>query len=255
VKFIFAFLAIFTSFTLSAALNSKKILESVAEAYSKELNDTFYYTLNEKPFKEEDLIEKDLSSPVYGPYCLVLKGIPPGTRFSLYKFNLVEMKKPAFRGAGYIDQDGEAWLTYKKTTLKLSSWKDCVQNVYPGEPIFSMVVLNDKKTYITTRVIPRPLEVYGKDGRYLTLEPLTYADPLYLAKGKNFKPQEKFTLSVHSKEEIRTKNLQATQEGTFVTILHSERFNPETYSIQITTDEQIEPMTISYDWKLWNSIR
>jgi hypothetical protein len=253
-KFIFTFLIIGTSFTLFAGLKQDKIGEAFAKARFHQTKDTFFYMLSEDPSMKEKVVEMNKSLPkkTYGPYQLMLRGIPAGTRFGLYQCNLFGVENPPFLCSGYIDQSGEAWIKQKDGDIKLSNSLQFVGGMLPGEPIYSLIVLGDKKTYLAACLIPEPLEAYGENGRHVTMELFTYRGAMYLAQGENFKPNEEIVLSIHSKDGVVIRKLQATPQGSFVVILEGDLTQGkqlEAEYIQISTAEQSNPMTISYDWK------
>ena len=158
-KLILTFLIVLSSFTLFARLKSDKIGEAFAKAHLRETKETFFCV----PGEISNEIKTALPEGTYGPYNLMLKGIPPGTRFGFYQCNLFGVKDPSFFASGYIDANGEAWIKRDGSALKLSNCMIYSGDVLPGEPIYSLVVLDDKKTYIADCNIPVPLEAYGKN--------------------------------------------------------------------------------------------
>jgi hypothetical protein len=251
-KYIFTLLALFCSVNLFAHLNQKKLLNAIADTWNRNTaKDIFFIEPVESPEGQEIVAELNAKGPLktYGPYRLMLKGLPPGTRFNLYQFNLLGIIRPNFLYSGYVDQHGEVWTRQKQGDVKLSNTWCLIGDVLPGEPIYSLVVLGSKKTYLATCIVPNPLEVYGKDGRHFAMEFFTPSKPYFCMYGENFKAGEKITLSVHAQEGITTKVITATEKGTLSGLYEG---NPqqknEVEFIEVSTAEQ-EPMTLHYDWQ------
>jgi hypothetical protein len=253
-KYIFTFLTIFISFSLFAKLDQRKMGEAFAQAHLDQIENTFFYKLSEYPDQIEKTVKMDESFPekIYGPYRLILKGISPSTRFKVYQCNLLGMNNPLLWGTGYIDQNGEAWIKKKEGDIKLSNCLQVIGGMLPGEPIFSLVVLDDKKTYLAACLIPEPLEAYGENGRHVAMQIFNHQEARYRLQGEKFQPHEEITLSVNSKEGTRVEKFQASQTGSFSGILEgnpSKDKRLETEYIQISISGQPNPMTLSYNWK------
>lgn len=252
-RLIFILIIIFTSFSLFAGLKQDKIGEALIKAQFQQVKDKFFYSLSDDPSLSEEVDEMNQSSlqKTYGPYQLILKGIQPGIRFELYQFNLLGVEKPLFVCSGYIDQNGEAWIKKKEGDMKLSNALQFVGGMLPGEPIYSMVVLGDKKTYIAACLVPNRLEAYGKNGCHVTMQLFTHRNALYMVCGEHFEPGEEINLSIHSKAGIAVKHFKASQDGTFIAMVEGDysQGQLDKESMQISSSEQIDPMTISYDWQ------
>ena len=97
-KFIFTVFIIYISFSLCADLQQDKSGEAFAKARFHQTKDTFFYMLSDDLSMKDKVEEmnKSLTKKTYGPYQLMLKGIPAGTRFGLYECNLFGIKIPRF---------------------------------------------------------------------------------------------------------------------------------------------------------------
>ncbi len=252
-KVVFALVAIFISFSLFAGLKSEKVAEAIIKAQLHRGQDKLNYSLSDDPDLREKVVKLNETTPLktYGPYFLTLKDVQPGTRFGLYTFNLLGVYNPPFVCSGYIDQNGEAWTKQKNGDVKLSEFLLYIGNTLPGEPIHSIVVLDDRKTYIAACAIPEPLEAFGKNGRHVAMELFTSRIAQYAVYGEHFESGEVIALSVCSKSGTATKYLKASEDGTFFTVLegNGSRGQLQAEMLQVYSAEQIEPLTISYDWR------
>lgn len=252
-RLIFTCLVLFISVFCYGSLNIKKTCEAMIRAQSGQYKKVFSYQKYKGPIPEKELAELIRSHPGknHGPYHLNLAWLPPHTRFKLYQFNLLGIVNPKLHGNGVIDENGEAWLLFKKIKTKLSDKIEMVGEVLPGEPIYAMIVLDDKKTYISTNIVPEPLETFGQDGRHVMMEIISCDYVAYFVKGENFIPKEEIVISFHSHEGIFLENIQADDLGEFQFVLHgkpSEDNLLDSESIHISSKVQIDPMIISYDW-------
>jgi len=257
-KYIFTFLTIFISCSLFAKLDKEKMWEAFANANLNPTENTFFYKLTEDPIAQPVETNESFPEKIYGPYQLILKGIPPSTRFTVYQCNLLGVYNPLFFGTGYIDQDGEAWFKkiekdiQKERYIKLANCLQFAGGMLPGEPLFSLVILDDEKTYLAASLIPKPLEVYGENGCHVSMKLFTHHKACYCLLGEKFQPNEEITLSVHSQKGIVVEKLRATQTGSFSAILEgipSKNELLETEHIQISAASQRNPMTLFYDWQ------
>lgn len=252
-RLIFNILIMFTSFSLFAGLKQDKVVEALIKAQFEQVKDRFFYSLCSDPFflKKTNEINQTALQKIYGPYQLILKGIQPGTRFGLYQFNLLSIENPLFVYSGYIDQNGEAWIKEKECEMQLSNLLQTIGEMLPGEPIYSMVVLADKKTYIAACLVPNPLEAHGKNGRHVTMQLFTHRKACYMACGEHFEPREEITLSIHSKNGIVSNKIKAAPDGTFIAMVEGNKSHGQlsNESMHISSSEQLDPMIISYDWQ------
>lgn len=243
-KTILTLVFLLSSLTLSARLNKEKIAEAVRKAQLDETQDHFYYlkTENEKIIQG---FKPDPTSKVFGFYRLILKGLPPDTRFKLYRFSLLGADCPPFYYNGYVNKDGIAIVKRKNDSHELRNCIQVVQDVIPGEPMFTLVVY--KNTYLVAHVVGNPLEATGLEGRHISME-IMCNDLSYKVTGDHFKPHEKITLSILKKNELVIRELAATAEGTFCYFLKDGSLLRGKEQLEIATVEQTNPITLTYNW-------
>lgn len=254
-KYIFTFIFLFCSLTLFAGLDAKKIRDTIIQSrMHQKTQGKFYYEKVDSPEIPESVTEKlaTQSKKLYGPYRLVLKDIPSDTRFGLYQCNPLGIEKPSFLFSGRIDRNGEAWVKKKDGSIvPLSQVLQFVGDAVPGAPIYSLIVLDDRKTYLIAHIIPKPIEAFGASGRHITMELFAVEVPLFVIHGEHFQADEKIELSIHTKEGVTHTSFSANPKGSFIALHEGDLFQRERSkeSIQISVRDQNEPMVLYYDWK------
>jgi hypothetical protein len=173
---------------------------------------------------------------------------PPKSKYTLFSKSLGQTREKMFECIA--NEEGELLSRIGKEYVPLNTCVNILGSFLPGEPIEYFLVARKNKAEWKIKIIPNPLAAKDHEGRKVTLEVGNPERTLYYMKLIHFKPNEKFTITSTSGEEVILDKQKASDRGTMCGLIAPGI----TGQIRGTTMLEIHPiaseetLTIHYEW-------
>lgn len=196
------------------SINQERILDSITQkrGIDSEGPQLTCRRLTNEEFQE--IFQKDLL-PVQAIYRLEIENFKPGNQYRLYSVDLKKRITPM----GEFTVDDQAQLISMDLFDPMNPYltKKIMFNDFflNGEEISYVLVAKDDSEYIAASIAPNPIEISWEDGACVSIVSLHENMEIFLAKAKNFIPNEKISIVSVSNNESLPLEILATPNGTW----------------------------------------
>jgi hypothetical protein len=184
-----------------------------------------------------------------GVYRLFVSNVPPGEELTLYGKNVGGQPLPLYLFAA----DSLGVLREKKEGEPVGG--NSISNFYfvlgtfrKGEPYEYLLGSHDGKLEVSTKIIPFPIEAFGKDRAYVSL---TMAEPSalrYQCRGAGFKPKEALVVRSQSISSQVIQEIRADKNGAFEFFLSPVVDEQAGGSASLEIQRVDEALMMEYGW-------